>query len=382
MAVIADVIIIGAGVAGLSTAYNLAAKNPNLKIVLLEKEKFHGAGSTAQCTGGIRHQFAHPLNIVLSKISYPFFQRFTANMEYPVYFRKRGYLFVTSDSAKFASLLEMKTTMDRLEVPSEIVAPGEIAERYPFVQTEDLTGGSYCRLDAYADPYGVMEGYYRQCHRLGVKVICNTEVNSLIIQNGRIEGVRANGFETWAPVVVNAAGPHLHLVARLAGIDLPAAPFRRQVHVCTPMRQIPSNIPLIVDLDTGFYLHAERNGILLLGGTDRQTSPGLDPVVDRSGLFAFIEAATQRIPVLEDAEITGMYTGVRSLTPDGLGILGETEVQGFYCIGGFGGNGFMHAPAVGLIAACLILGIDPPVDPAPLSPQRFSDARQEETVVF
>ncbi|WP_051273632.1 NAD(P)/FAD-dependent oxidoreductase [Desulfotruncus alcoholivorax] len=382
MAVTADVIITGAGVIGLSTAYNLAAKKPGLSIVLVEKEKFHGAGSTAQCTGGIRHQFAHPLNITLTKISYPFFQRFAAQMEYPIYFRKRGYLFVTGESSKYASLLEMKTTMDRLEVPSEIIGPGEIAGRYPFVRTEDLIGGSYCRLDAYADPYGVMEGYYRQCRRLGVKVFCNTEVSSLITRNGRIEGVKAGSFEARAPVVVNAAGPHLHLVARLAGIDLPAAPYRRQVHMCAPMKQIPSDIPLIVDLDTGFYIHAERNGILLLGGTDRQTSPGLDPVVDRSGLFEFIEAATQRIPVLEDAEITGIYAGIRSLTPDGLGILGETELQGFYCIGGFGGNGFMHAPAVGLIAACLILGINPPVDPAPLSPQRFNAIRQKETVVF
>ena len=380
MAVIADVIIIGAGVIGLSTAYNLAAKNPGLSIVLLEKEKFHGAGSTAQCTGGIRHQFTHPLNILLTQISYPFFQRFTADMDYPVYFRRRGYLFVTGESAKFASLLAMKAALDRLEVPAELVTPGDIAKRYPFLQTEDLTGGSYCRLDAYADPYGVMEGYYRQCRRLGVKLLCNTEVDSLIIRNGHIEGVKADGFEAWAPVVVNAAGPHLHLVARLAGLELPAAPYRRQVHVCAPMQQLPRDIPLIVDLDTGFYMHMERNGILLLGGTDRQSSPGLDPVVDRSTLFAFTEAATKRIPVLEDAEITGIYAGIRSLTPDGLGILGETALQGFYCLGGFGGNGFMHAPAVGLIAASLILGTNPPVDPAPLSPQRFNAVRQGETV--
>lgn len=367
-----DVIIIGAGVIGLSTAYHLAMKNKNLRIIVVEKEKFHGAGSTAQCTGGIRHQFTNPLNIQLTKISYPYFLRFTAEMQYPIYFRKRGYLLVTTGDSCMQSLAEIIHQLKNLDIPGELLEPGEITNRYPFIETGDLSGGSYCPLDAYADPYGVVEGYYRQCRRLNVEVICNTEVKSIITRNGEVKGVRAERLEISSPVVINAAGPHLHLVARAAGIHLPAAPYRRQVYVCAPMEQIPASIPLIVDLDTGFYVHAEKNGTLLLGGTDRDSSPGLEPVVDRSRLLPFIEAATARIPVLEDAQITRIYSGIRSLTPDGLGILGETGVKGFYCAGGFGGNGFMHAPAIGLVTACLVLGEKPPLDVAPLSPLRFT----------
>ncbi|MBF7082524.1 FAD-binding oxidoreductase [Desulfallas sp. Bu1-1] len=382
MALTSDVVVIGAGVIGLSTAYHLTRKNKNLRIIVVEKEKFHGAGSTAQCTGGIRHQFTNPLNIQLTQISYPYFLRFAAEMQYPIYFRKRGYLFVTTQESRMQSLAEIVHQLESRDIPAELIDPEEIASRYPFIKTGDLLGGSYCPLDAYADPYGVMEGYYRQCRRMNVEVICNTGVESIITRNGEVKGVRAKQVEISAPVVINAAGPHLHLVARTAGIHLPAAPYRRQVYVCAPLQQIPAGIPLVVDMDTGFYVHAEKNGILLLGGTDRDSSPGLEPVVDRSRLLPFIEAATARIPILEDAQVTRIYTGIRSLTPDGLGILGETGVKGFYCAGGFGGNGFMHAPAIGLITACLVLGEKPPLDVTPLSPGRFINSRPGENALF
>jgi len=393
MAMQADIIIIGAGVIGLSTAYHLASHNPKLRIIILEKERFHGAGSTAQCTGGIRYQFTNPLNIQLTKISYPYFLRFVADMHYPIYFRQRGYLFVSAEQAQWQELQNMQKHLQRLDIPSQLLTPAEIHTSYPFVLTDDLLGGSLCPLDAYADPYGVMEGYYRQCRKLGVQVLCNTEVSGLNIHSHQVAGVlcQPNNLAIKpstvpeslnAPVVINTAGPHLHLLARMAGLELPAAPYRRQVYVCAPMPAIPTNIPLLVDLDTGFYLHAEKNGILLLGGTDRDVAPGLETVVDRDRLTDFIETAVNRVPDLEDARITRIYTGIRSLTPDGLGILGETTVNGFYCVGGFGGNGFMHAPAIGLITASLVLGEQPPLDAAPLSPNRFNNAPVAEKALF
>jgi len=112
---------------------------------------------------------------------------------------------------------------------------------------------------------------------------------------------------------------------------------------------------------------------LILGGTDRDLYPGFDTAVDRKLLDGFIAAAVKRIPVLENAEIKKIYVGIRSITPDYNGILGETNVKGFYCAGGFSGHGFMHAPAVGVIMAALITEGDfPGLDLSPLSPVRFN----------
>lgn len=374
MPIVSDITIIGAGVAGLSIACHLIQKNKKLRITVLEKEKLHGAGATAQCTGGIRHQFTNPLNMQLTILSYPGFLRFAGEMNYPIYLRRNGYLLVTASGERIDALAEMKNRLIEMKVPAEIRTPDELAAVYPFLRTDDLRGGSFCPLDAYADSYGVTEGYYKQCRKNGVRVLLSTAVESVMVENGAVKGVRAGDTLVESPVVINAAGPFLHKVAEMAEIKLPAEPRRRQVYVCTPLPSVPAGIPLIVDLDTGFYVHAEKNGTLLLGGTDRNCPPGLENMVDRSLLPDFIEAATARIPALIDAQITRIYTGIRSVTPDGIGILGETAVKGFYCVGGFGGNGFMHAPAVGLITACLVLGEKPPLDPAPLSPNRFTGA--------
>ena len=387
----ADVIIIGAGVLGLSIAYHLARQDKHKRIIILEKEKFHGAGSTAQCTGGIRHQFTNPVNIQLVKLSYPFFQHFAAEMHYPIYFRQRGYLFAAASPTKWQELQNMYDILTDLDIPAQLMTPEQIKTDYPFVHTDDLLGASFCPLDAYADPYGVMEGYYRQSRSLGVQVFCNAEVTGLSLAGQSINGVYyhlTNNSPDSEPemistsLVINAAGPHLHLIAQMAGIKLPAAPYRRQVYVCAPLASIPPDVPLLVDLDTGFYVHAEKNGILLLGGTDRDTSPGLARTVDRSRLAEFTEQAVSRIPSLEEARITNIYTGIRSLTPDGLGILGETKVKGFYCIGGFGGTGFMHAPAIGMITACLLAEATPPIDPMPFSPNRFQHTKAAEKTLF
>jgi len=97
--------------------------------------------------------------------------------------------------------------------------------------------------------------------------------------------------------------------------------------------------------------------------------------VDWSLLDGFITAAVKRIPALENAEISKAYVGIRSITPDYNGILGETWVKGFYCAGGFSGHGFMHAPAIGTIMSSLIIqGKFTGLDLSPLSPARFEAA--------
>ena len=178
-------------------------------------------------------------------------------MGYPIYFRQRGYLFTATEQKARQDLQSIHSRLAELHIATELLTSEQISATYPFVFTDDLLGGSYCPLDAYADPYGVMEGYYRQSRKLGVQLICNAEVTSLKITANSVSGVlyRVNNqnkdselemIET--PLVINAAGLHLHLIARMAGLELPAMPHRRQVHVCAPMPVIPPSIPLVADV--------------------------------------------------------------------------------------------------------------------------------------
>jgi sarcosine oxidase subunit beta len=378
-----DVVIVGAGVIGLSVAYHLSLRG-KLKIAVIEREKFPCMGSTAYCTGGIRHQFSNPVNVALTKISVPYFRRFSAEMDYPIYFRQRGYLFVSANPGHLQHFQSIMQNLKNFEIPAEFVSPQELAERYPFLYTEDLTGGTFCSLDGYADPYGVTMGYFKQARKRGVEVFCQEEVTGIDVSGGSIGGVATSAGKISCPVVVNASGPHLPETGRLAGVDIPARPYRRQVYVCPPLDGIPPEAPLVVDLNTGFYLHAEKSGALLLGGTDKDLYPGLDTAVDWSLLDGFIESAVRRIPRLQDARLARAYVGIRSLTPDYLGILGEhPSIRGFFIAGGFAGNGFMHAPAIGLIASGLITeGKCDILDAAPLSPSRLYSGGGGEKNIF
>lgn len=379
----ADIIIIGAGVIGLSIAYHLAVADKGLNIAVLEKEKFPGMGSTAQCTGGIRHQFSSRINIQLTKLSLEEFRNFQSRMEYPIYFRQRGYLLTTARPERLNELRTMLDLMTEMDVPAHLLTPANLRQDYPFLHVEDLLGATFCPLDGYADPYGVIQGYLQQARQRGVTIHCNETVTDILTSGQEVLGLDTTNGEWRSTTVINAAGADFGKVTSLAGLNIPAHPYRRQVYVCAPLPQIPGTIPLVVDLDTGFYVHAEKSGTLLLGGTDSTTAPGHNTNVDRELIEGFIEKATTRIPCLEEARLIRAYVGIRSMTPDYRGVLGPSSLKGLFLAGGFGGTGFMHAPAIGLVTSQMLLEDTCDMDGiSSLSPERFNSDLGTEMTVF
>ncbi|MBS3977695.1 MAG: FAD-binding oxidoreductase [Syntrophomonadaceae bacterium] len=383
----ADVVVIGAGIIGLSVAYNLKKKDPGLKVIVLEKEKFEGTGSTAACTGGIRYQFSARENIQLSLLSVPFFQSFAEEMGYHINYRQNGYLFVTACPAQMELFAKDILLQQELGVPSELLYRDEIARRFPYLITTDLQGGSFCSIDGSADPSEMVKGYLNSGKRLGVKYFFEEPVIGIGVEKGKVRRVITSKQTVSTTRIINAGGPYAASVAGLAGVNLPVTPYRRQVFVAEPIPSLPRNIPLTVDMDSGFYLHQELNGQLLMGGTDKTTAPGMDISVDWSGLETVAQAAIKRIPLLNEAKISKAYAGLRSVTPDFQPVLGEAqEAEGFYCANGFTGHGFMHAPAIGLLLAELL--VDRKVrsmEIKSLSPARFScsgNDKPKETSIF
>lgn len=388
-----DVLIIGAGIAGASCAYHLAKADPGLSITVVEKESLPGTGSTRYSTGGIRHQFSTELNIRLTKRSLDFFRRWPEEMGGDIGFRQHGYLFVTTSHETLDGLRVAAERQRSLGVPTEAfegsAAGGEGRLRALFhgLFTEDLAGGSYCPLDGSADPSLALEGYLRQARRLGVRLVTSCEVTALVREGGRVTGAQTAAGPIHAGTVILTAGPIMAALASTAGVDLPIRPFRRQVFVfSTPPELVASDVPLLVDLDTGWYAHREKGGALLMGGTDRDTAPGTDQSVDWSALGAVAAAALHRVPSLVEAGLVRAYVGIRALTPDFHAIAGRPGgFSGLLVAGGFSGHGFMHSPAIGEIIAALALEQPVPfeIDLAHLSPDRFATHHvAEEKAIF
>lgn len=413
-----DVVVIGAGVVGLAVAYHLAKRG--LEVVVAEREELPGMGATAYCTGGLRYQFSSPTNIELSKLSIPFYLSFQKNTGRDIFLRQHGYLFVTACSATAEIFRENVRRENSLGVNSQLLTPAEAGKLFPYLETSDLLAATFCAEDGSADPSAVLQGFYSEAVRAGAEILLGWEARGFLIEGGEIRGVtlekvaRDDALPSPAGVgdlaagaspaqrlatarrdmmngntaegarvrkiytvrVVNCAGPWAAQVARLAGIDLPVYPTRRQVFVGAPLPEFGDNTPLVVDLDTGWYLHREKSGSLLLGGTDRETPPGFDTRVDWGGFDSVAEAGLRRVPILEKVQIVRAYAGLREITPDFHAIIGESpEVRGFYQAVGFSGHGFMHAPAAGMIISDLITkGKSSLLDLGPLSPRRWQTA--------
>jgi len=212
---------------------------------------------------------------------------------------------------------------------------------------------------------------------------------------GAVVGVETDSGRIDADFVVNAAGPWARRVNRMAGVDLPIAPRRRQLVVVDPEQPVPEDVPLTIDLDTGSYFRPEREGAALVGGhfsseahsasgnasgeQPRARDPGEDP--DRYDDDLDIDWA------VEAAERAGEYTTyfgaetrirrgwacLYAVTPDHHPVV-EEVVPGYVVAAGFSGHGFQHAPATGQVVAQLALdGGASLVDVSPLSSDRFAD---------
>lgn len=370
----ADIIIIGGGIMGISTAYFLA-KNNRLEILLLEQDLLAQA-STGLSVGGIRQQFSHPANILLSQETLRFLLSFPAEFGIAPDLHQTGYLFLATQPATWKDFAASFAIQQRFNVPVEMLSPSEIKARWPFLRADDLQGGTFCSEDGYTDPYFIAKTMADAARKSGVKIHERTKVHAIHSTNGRISGVSTSQGDISAPIVVNAAGPWGGEVAAMAGLKIPVKPYRRQVFISREFSALRDPVPLIIDQDALFYFRKEGPGILM-GKSDPHEPSSFNTHTDRSFLEQVILAALHRAPLLEQAEILRGWGGLYAVTPDENPVIEKAaEPEGYFCAIGFSGHGFQHGPAVGRILSDMIVEKDPRFDLSPFSGRRFARKAQ------
>ena len=367
----AEVVIIGGGVMGASTAYHLASKGCS-DVLLLERNRFFGEESTGRCAGGIRYQFSNEIDIRLSLHSIPMLERFADELEQEIDLRHCGYLFLLSREEE-VEVFRANVALQRcLGVNTEWLSREEVKERAYPVATKGILAGTFNPRDGLADPSGVVQGYVKGARRLGVSLVTETEATGIETAKGRVCAVRTHHGRVKTGTVVNAAGPWAGLVGAMAGIDIPVRPVRRQIAVTTAIPGLPHDFPMVIDFAQSLYFHREGQGVLT-GMSNPHEKEGFDQSVDPGWELTHLEAAVARMPLLENAGVLNRWAGLYEVTPDSLAILGQIpQLKGFHCVNGFSGHGFMHGPICGLLLAEEILeGEASTVDIAPLRIDRF-----------
>ena len=368
----ADVVIIGGGIIGVSIAYYLAKKGVR-DVVLLERGMM-GEGATGKCAGGIRTQFSTEINIRFSLLGLEVIEGFKEEFGVDPEFHPVGYLFLAQTGPQWAILKANAKLMRSMGLPLELLDPDEIRHRWPFIRVDDLKGGSYTEGDGYAGPFEVLQGFAKGARRLGAVLKEGIEVTGIEVKKERIQAVKtATGERVHTPIVVNAAGPWAAGVAAWLGVDLPVHPLRRQIFFTDIFEELPSVIPMTIDMEHGWYMRREGKGLLLSGPQDSESA--FRDGVDFEGREWAAERSVHRVPVLEHAGIARGWAGLYSISPDHHAIMGTfPEIDGFICANGFSGHGFQHSPAVGILMAELIAdGEIRTLDIHPLRPTRFRE---------
>ncbi|MFH1434846.1 MAG: FAD-dependent oxidoreductase [Pseudomonadota bacterium] len=356
----ADVIVLGAGVAGLAAARALAERG-GVKVLVVEMEATYACGSTTKAAGSIRRQLhTETLTRIADQTTrdlLTFEQRYGVNPDCEI----PGYLNLASSAASHEKLLREDAIHRKVGFKTEILTPDEIGKRWGFIRTDDLAGGTLAPDDLNLDPFQVAAGLYRGARGGGAVFMFNTRVTGIIRgKGGAAAGVETTRGEIHAPAVVNAAGPWAAELCVAAGMaeTPPLRPRRRLMWQIGKGIRIPRQIPFMVDLDAPFYLRPFRELFLLsLMEEDEVELLGNDPPFEWSWLFKVEDRVAGRMPGLLEGSIARGWAGWRTLTPDDMPVLGRVEqVPGFYMAAGFGGHGIALAPFCGELTASAVLG--------------------------
>ena len=378
----ADVVILGGGVMGTSTAYHLV-KRGQTNILLLERESFFGTGATGRCAGGIRHQFNTEVNIRLSQKSLAMIDTLEEETGQSAMVRKCGYLFVLTDEKDVPVFQKTLKLQNSLGVKTEWLSGDEVSRLAAPCVFPDAIGGTFNPDDGLADPNSIVMGYIKAARRQGAVCLTDCTVTDFELENNKVRKVRTSLGSVETETVVNACGPWSTFLGNVIDLEIPVSPLRRQWFVTEKVPELPTEFPFVIDFSQSLYFHREASG-LLSGMSNPNQKFGTDQSIDQDWEIRHIKEALARLPLLENSGIKARQAGLYELTPDAHPIIGSTPVDGFYLLTGFSGHGFMQGPICGkLMAEILIDGKASSVDISMLDYKRFEENRliQEYNVV-
>jgi sarcosine oxidase, subunit beta len=370
----ADIVIIGSGVMGTSAAYHLA-RHGMKNIVLLEKEEFFGSGATGRCAGGVRYQFSTEINIKLSVESLPMIERFKEELGQDVNYRQCGYLLIATNEKDATTFRRNVDLQNRLGVGTQLLSGDQVRERLPLMNFSDAVIGTFHQKDGLVDPNSVVAGYINAAQKMGVKAITHAEVTGIRIRGDEVKAVETTQGVVETRCILNAAGPWSSQIGKMAGVHIPVVPIRRQMFTTNPLKDVPADFPFVIDFGQSLYFHREGEG-LLVGMSNQNEKPGFEQNVDEEFEYVMLDAAIERMPLLDRASRASHWAGLYEVTPDAHPIFGGCDIKGFTMCTGFSGHGFMHGPVAGKLMSEYILdGKFSTVDVSMLDLARFEEGR-------
>lgn len=376
----ADVVIIGGGCMGTSTAFQLARRGDQ-KIILVERDSV-GSGPTAKTIGIVRLHYSHVPLIRLAARSLEMFMRFDALTGGAADFTRVGVLILAAD-AQVPALRGNVELQQRLGINARMLVPDEILAVEPRMSMDGVAGAVYEPDSGFADGYSTTAAFAAAARGLGVEIWEHAPAEAVVLAGGRVTGVRTARGTIDAPRVLVATGPWTPVLLGAIGVDIPIRSSRQQVVQLAPPRDFGPLRVICEDLTQGFYARPESGGTALTGVLEDEPEEFVSPDAFNPGVgLDFVERVgrlwRRRYPKAADAEFRGGYVSLYDMTPDWQPILGAIdEIPGLYVAAGFSGHGFKLSPALGEVLAAVLVGEAPSID---ISLFRFSRFKTGELI--
>ncbi|MDG5777197.1 FAD-binding oxidoreductase [Haloarculaceae archaeon H-GB2-1] len=361
----ADVVVVGGGIMGASTAYFLTEATDR-DVLVLEKDEI-ASGSTGDSSAIIRHHYG-PSEIYARTAawSHDFYRAFEERTGEAIAYAPNPMVRFATEGTPSGDYVEAGADVLRaLDLPVSRHEGDELDAAYPMLELDDIDFAVSDDDSAYSDGTDVAGGFARAAQNQGATVVTGVAVTDVLVEDEAIAGVETDEGTVEADEVVLAAGPWTPRLAATVGLDVPIEPMREQVVILDPpadfseesLPDLPSGGPpggdwyLRPDFGEGVLVATHHTG----GETDPDT---YDRTPDQSTLLDLTEKIGAFAPGLAEAGVQGQYCGVYSTTPDHDFVIDQAGPDGCYLACGFSGHGFKHAPAVGRLVTDLVTGAE------------------------
>ena len=374
-------VIVGGGIVGCSTAYHLA-KMGRTDVVLLEQGRLT-CGTTWHAAGLVGQMRPNRNMTQMSKYGIELYAALEAETGLATGWKPCGSVNVARTVERMQVLRKQAAMARGFGVECQLITPQEAGALYPVMRTDDLQGAIWLPGDGKVNPADLCMSLARGARQRGVQIFEGVEVTGVIVEDGRVAGLRTTQGDIRCEVLVNCAGQWARQFGALAGVNVPLYSAEHFYIVTGAIPGVRPDLPVMRDPD-GYIYYKEEVGGLVMGGFEPQAKPWkVDPIPstfqfellgeDWDQFEPLMRNALHRTPCLETAEIKMLLNGPESFTPDGNFILGEApELRNYFVCAGFNSAGIANSGGAGRLMAEWIIGGEPSTDLWDVDIRRFS----------
>lgn len=364
-----NVLIVGAGISGLSIAYHLAKKG--VQGILVVDQGYFTNGATGRCGAGVRQQWATKQNCLLAKASMDFFEKAHEILEYDdLELKQEGYLIVATTHLEEQQFKKNVELQNSLGIPTRFLSKEQALEIVPHLNPDAFLSATFNQSDGHLNPFKTSEAFYLACKKLGVEFSFYEEV--LDIKNENQTFYVTTTQETYqVKQVVNAAGGYSYEIGAMVGLDLPVYSENHEILATEPVEKFQG--PMVMSFSKNIYCQQVPHGAFLMGRSDPHVEKGHQINSTPTFLKEMSKTIMDLLPKIGKLRVVRSWGGSYNMSPDRQPIIGKTDIDNFYVACGFSGHGFMLAPMVGLLMSEIMTNQTTTMDVDFLSINRFKN---------